>query len=98
MRPIDADQLTPDTAWSDYMDAFTAYSEPQIDSAPTLDVTPAVTGEWIEKECYNLHGDEFADYVCSNCFHRISRAKSYTPAYCECCGSLNNKGAKDEID
>jgi len=33
MKLINADELEPDTEWSDYYDGFTSYSQSQIDAA-----------------------------------------------------------------
>ena len=49
MRYIDADALEPDTEWSDYHDGFTAYSQLQIDTAPSIDIVRC-------KECW--HGKQ----------------------------------------
>ena len=37
-RYIDADALECDTEWSDYHDGFTAYSQLEIDTAPSIDI------------------------------------------------------------
>ena len=43
MRIIDADELEPDTEWSDYYDGFTSYSQSQIDEAEEEHVDTLVT-------------------------------------------------------
>lgn len=38
MRLIDADKLELDAEWSEYEDGYIAYSQIQIDTAPTIDI------------------------------------------------------------
>ena len=40
MKIIDADELEPDTEWSDYYDGFTSYSQSQIDEAEEVKAIP----------------------------------------------------------
>lgn len=40
MRLIDADELEPDTEWSDYYDGFTSYSQSQINGAVEVQAIP----------------------------------------------------------
>ena len=40
MKIIDADELEPDTEWSDYYDGFTSYSQSQIDEAEEIKAIP----------------------------------------------------------
>ena len=40
MRIIDADELEPDTEWSDYYDDFVSYSQGQIDSMEEVKAIP----------------------------------------------------------
>jgi len=37
---IDADELEPDTEWSDYYDGFTSYSQSQIDETEEVKAIP----------------------------------------------------------
>lgn len=39
-RLIDADELEPDTEWSDYYDGFTSYSQSQINGAVEVQAIP----------------------------------------------------------
>lgn len=39
-RYIDADELEPDTEWSDYYDGFTSYSQSQINEAEEVKAIP----------------------------------------------------------
>ena len=40
MRIIDADELEPDTEWSDYYDDFVSYSQGQIDTMEEVKAIP----------------------------------------------------------
>ena len=40
MKIIDADELEPDTEWSDYYDGFVSYSQSQIDEAEEVKAIP----------------------------------------------------------
>lgn len=57
-----------------------------IDAQPTAEPK---RGRWIEIEHYRVHGEEYCDFECSICCHRISRVRGYYPNYCEECGSMN---------
>lgn len=67
----------------------------QIDGKPlhtiktTGEAESVRRGQWIEKEHYHVHGEEYCDCECSICCHRISRVRGYYPNYCEECGSMN---------
>ena len=40
MKIIDADELEPDTEWSDYYDGFTSYSQSQINDTEEVKAIP----------------------------------------------------------
>ena len=40
MKLINADELEPDTEWSDYYDGFTSYSQSQIDETEEVKAIP----------------------------------------------------------
>ena len=60
-----------------------------------IEAEPVRHGRWIEKERYNLHGDEYCDCFCSECCHRISRPYGFYPDYCEDCGARMDGGAEN---
>lgn len=66
-------------------DVLTAYG--LAETLPRIEAEPIRRGQWIEVECYSLHGDAYSDYTCSECQHRISRPRGYTPNFCEDCGA-----------
>ena len=57
MRIIDADSLELDTEWSEYYDGYTAYSQFQIDEAPTIDLSDG----WIK--CRDLMPEDRTDVL-----------------------------------
>lgn len=63
-----------------------------VRSYPTIEAEPVRHGCWIEKEHYNLHGDNYCDCLCSECGHRISRPNGFYPDYCEDCGTKMDGG------
>lgn len=70
MKIIDADELEPDTEWSDYYDGFVSYSKSQIDAAEEvkaiqLDEVKQAREKTVEKVCmFSGSGDEITQAYC----------------------------------
>lgn len=90
MRLIDADALEYDTEWSEYHDGFTAYSQMEIDTAPTIDAVSVVHGEWIVSYIDGIKQTE-----CSACGKSFTTYDVYGWNYCPWCGA-KMKGADDD--
>lgn len=54
MKLIDADELEPDTEWSDYYDGFTSYSQNQINEAEEVKAIPLEKVERAREKIENL--------------------------------------------
>ena len=99
MRPIDGDKLMKEFCGACFratskIDCLKCNSRDCrtigiIRAQDTLDTRAAKCGTWIEKEHYRVHGEDYKDYVCSECDHRISRPAGFCPDYCEDCGAKN---------
>lgn len=52
---IDADELEPDTEWSDYYDGFVSYSQSQINEAEEVKAIPVERLEDFRNEVMNMN-------------------------------------------
>lgn len=55
MKIIDADELEPDTEWSDYYDGFTSYSQSQIDEVEEVKAIPLERLKDFRNEVVNMN-------------------------------------------
>lgn len=57
MKLINAEELEPDTEWSDYYDGFTSYSQSQIDEAEEVKAIPLEKIKQAREEIANKYDD-----------------------------------------
>jgi len=66
MKLINADELEPDTEWSDYYDGFISYSQSQIDSMEEVKAIPLdevkQAREEMENEVFDSLDDDGSDW------------------------------------
>ena len=55
MKLINADELEPDTEWSDYYDGFVSYSQSQIDDAEEVKAIPVEKLKDFRNEVANMN-------------------------------------------
>ena len=55
MKIINADELEPDTEWSDYYDGFVSYSQSQIDEAEEVKAIPVERLKEFRNEVVNMN-------------------------------------------
>jgi hypothetical protein len=61
MKLINADELEPDTEWSDYYDGFVSYSKSQIDAAEEVKAIPLDEVKQAKEKIEKLNLNDYAD-------------------------------------